>query len=156
MPEILDGWGNPIRFLRWPAAFPSPLHPTDTAPGVIGIQPQDTDLSTPGVQVASDVQDPFDLANAHWQNGLSPSFRIMPLIISAGPDGEFGLGFDRVGPSFTWSRKGSPMPGMTYDATMPPNNPFDDLGGTGPLGDVSDANTAVDNITNHSLQTSIR
>lgn len=162
MPEILDGWGNPIRFLRWPAAFPSPLHPMDTDPGTPGIQPQDSDLSTPDVQVASDFQDPFDLANAHWQynmdNGtaLPPTFRIVPLVVSAGPDGEFGIGFDRVGGSFTWFREASSMPGLTYDATTPVNNPFDDLGGTGPLGDVSDANTAVDNITNHSLQTSIR
>ena len=25
--EFIDGWGNPIRFLRWPAGFVSDLQP---------------------------------------------------------------------------------------------------------------------------------
>ena len=111
MPEILDGWGNPIRFLRWPAAFPSPLHPSRHDPATPASNRRQRSI-TPDVQVASDFQDPFDLANAHWQQRLTaPSFRIVPLIVSAGPDGEFGIGFDRVGASFTWFRQASSMPG---------------------------------------------
>ena len=34
MPEILDGWGHPIRLVRWPAGYPSPWHPTDTHPAL--------------------------------------------------------------------------------------------------------------------------
>lgn len=29
-PEFLDGWGRPIRFIRWPAAFTSPLMDVQT------------------------------------------------------------------------------------------------------------------------------
>ena len=67
LPEILDAWGTPIRWLRWPAGFESPLH-----------------LRNPLVE-QGDLFDP---------NGQRP-FTIYPLIVSAGPDGRFDLRFDQ-------------------------------------------------------------
>ncbi len=63
-PEFLDGWGNPIRFIRWPAGFVSPLQTGDP----------DSD------------HDPFDPMKVD-----SGAYRLVPLIYSAGADGLSGL-----------------------------------------------------------------
>ncbi len=166
MREFIDGWGNPIRFLRWPGAFISPYHPADSMDSVAGIQP---------FELPPDAQDPFDLiqVNALYRSLLGaqilPSFRLRPLIVSAGPDGEFGMGFDRT--NGTWLRGGSSMPGLTYDVIpwnpvdFPddlPNYPFNDFGGSGPLGEVevNGSNNRplpaiLDNITNHQSTTGL-
>ena len=67
MPEILDGWGNPIRFLRWAPGFNSAKQNNDpnTAP-----------------------HDPFD------PRELDPNaFTLFPVIMSAGPDREWDFAF---------------------------------------------------------------
>jgi prepilin-type N-terminal cleavage/methylation domain-containing protein len=140
MPEILDGWGNPIRLLRWPAAYPSPLHPDDSNLNTVGIQP---DWSNP---LTVDYQDPFDVL------GVGGGFLIFPLVVSSGPDGEFGIGFERKAPTGPINYDGD-----TSDLVNDPgNDPFKHFDAEGPLGDISDTNTVADNITNHLLQTSIR
>ena len=98
MPEFLDGWGRPIAFLRWAPGFRT-----------------DPDPAWSGVTVVSDYQtgeehhdpnpfDPLHLDEA-W-NGTDydtppedpnppdheyMGYRLYPLIMSAGPDGEFGI-----------------------------------------------------------------
>ncbi len=65
MKEILDGWGNPIEFLRW-------------APGylnTVAASPQDTT-----------VPDPFDPFLV-----MGPHFALKPLVWSAGPDKRHGI-----------------------------------------------------------------
>jgi len=67
-PEILDGWGKPISFLRWAAGF--------LGPSVSALQSGDPVLD----------HDPFD------PYLIDPTaYRLVPLIYSAGPDGEYGI-----------------------------------------------------------------
>jgi len=68
--EFVDGWGRPIYFLRW-------------APGFI-----DSDVQS-GDPVAD--HDPFDPRNLD-----GGAFRLVPLVYSAGPDGEYGLDLDET------------------------------------------------------------
>lgn len=70
MPEILDGWKRPIRFLRW-------------APGFTTAGGAPTNMQTGD---ATNQHDPFDPLN------LFPThFALFPLIYSAGPDGRWGV-----------------------------------------------------------------
>jgi len=65
MKEILDGWGNPISFVRWPAGFESDKQ-----------RPSDA-------QWRKVNPDPFDPLRVY-----SDSYFIYPLVFSAGPDGQ--------------------------------------------------------------------
>jgi prepilin-type N-terminal cleavage/methylation domain-containing protein len=67
-PEILDGWGKPIGFIRWPAGFASPLQPQDST-----VNPDPFDPMGVSAQVAYP-------AAAQLDYGLTP------LIFSGGPD----------------------------------------------------------------------
>jgi len=68
MKEILDGWGRPIRFLRWPAGF----------------------ASTKQTLSGQTSPDPFDPLQVHG----SDNYLLYPLVVSAGPDGVFDMSFD--------------------------------------------------------------
>lgn len=65
LPEFLDGWGTPIRFIRWPAGFVPPL--------------ADSDLQ---VADAGSHHDPFDPGKIY----SAAAYALYPLIYSAGPD----------------------------------------------------------------------
>lgn len=80
VPEILDGWGRPLGFIRWPVGFGVPNTLTD---------PADPDIDRTSI-------DEFDTYRADFGHSVSTvtkSFSVRPLIISAGPDGEFGIAF---------------------------------------------------------------
>ncbi|MFN7811789.1 MAG: type II secretion system protein [Planctomycetia bacterium] len=64
-PEFLDGWGNPIHFIRW-------------APGFAGSLLQKSD--------AVNFHDPFDP-----QRNDAAGYALVPLILSAGPDEKVGI-----------------------------------------------------------------
>lgn len=96
-PCFVDGWGRPIMWLRWGPGFKSDLQTCD----------YNTD------------HDPFDSQRIE---GLS--FRLVPLIYSAGPDGEYGIG-------------------INSGAFM--GDPFNDM----ELGKADSA--SEDNITNHAI-----
>ena len=65
--EFLDGWGNPIAFMRWAPGFSSPYSPIQ-------------------FNVPADYHDPIDDA------GLDlTAFALYPLVYSPGIDGEYGL-----------------------------------------------------------------
>lgn len=65
-PEIIDGWGRPIAWMRWPAGFVSDLQPLDAN----------------GNRLIDADHDPFDVYR------VDPiAYRLVPLIYSAGPDG---------------------------------------------------------------------
>ncbi|WP_417732941.1 type II secretion system protein [Rosistilla oblonga] len=70
MPEIVDPFGNPISWVRWPAGAASSV-------------------------VTQAGEDEFDLLNSDWgfrtAGDVSPSFSLRPLVVSAGLDGELGL-----------------------------------------------------------------
>lgn len=87
-PEFLDGWSNPLAFLRWAPAASSPL-----ASGSAGI-------NSP-IQIADPIRqhDPFDP-----QMVDAGGFALYPLIISSGPDGLSGLiGTATTSQSTCWS-----------------------------------------------------
>ncbi|MFW6171919.1 MAG: type II secretion system protein [Planctomycetota bacterium] len=122
MPEILDPWGVPIRFLRWAPGFQSDIQ-TGPRDGL-----GDDDSFNP---------DPFDplKVDPRWEDD-DPSndpFALYPLVVSAGRDGEFN--------EFGWGRR-PPDEHDRYD------DPYDgarmDLGSPGPA--------SSDNITNHFLE----
>ena len=71
MQEILDAWGTPIRWIRWPAGFRSPI--------------QDG--------IPENGRDSFDLTGLFPENYL-----LHPLFVSAGPDRLFDIAFDHQTP----------------------------------------------------------
>jgi len=100
-PEFLDGWKQPIEFLRWPAGFVSDLQPVDA----MGNRNPDAD------------HDPFDPFRRDQRGATQPlytvypppadffiktlrlrnnsqgisAYRLLPLIYSAGPDGDLDI-----------------------------------------------------------------
>jgi prepilin-type N-terminal cleavage/methylation domain-containing protein len=98
-PEFIDGWGNPIKWNRWPAGFWS-HSAVMTGDGLDDHDPFDVfkrdDPSAlrpsassypPRMQYAIN-----ELFTRYAKTGIDPerllAFRLVPLIFSAGPDGE--------------------------------------------------------------------
>ena len=75
MPEIVDGWGTPIRLLRWAPGFTADVAPTALQKAPANSEP-----------------DSFDPLGAR---GVPPdTFYLFPLVMSAGPDREWDIAFD--------------------------------------------------------------
>ncbi len=158
MPELLDGWGRPIAFLRWAPGFATGEGP-DGAWGVAGV---DDDMQNgvddigeigwPGSDDASSLQprdpvnspDPFDPLKV--DPFAASTYALYPLIFSAGEDSVYDISVDL----------GSGTP-VRYAFTCPANYPYVtltsgsiqmgrpvDAGGDGEIG-------SFDNITNHLL-----
>lgn len=106
-PEFLDGWGNPICFIRW-------------APGFANSVLQKAD--------AVNFHDPFDP-----QRNDTAGYALVPLILSAGPDGLVGINL-----STGWLSAASLSSLVTTRPTV---------------GTVDGTDDAGDNITNHDLVT---
>lgn len=123
MNEILDGFGQPIAFLRWAPGYTWENGATTTQ------------VSNP--DDAGFVSDPFDPLKVYGTSNYS----LKPLIVSGGADKLI-----RVTPNTPNDASGVPMP---YAASNPPNNPYWNqpvLVGT------PTAPEAADNITNHDLE----
>ncbi|WDI40932.1 type II secretion system protein [Bremerella sp. P1] len=129
MPEILDGWGNPIHFIRW-------------APGFIGPRSNLHHNDSP------DPFDPLGVRNGRLQTagtGIYDHFPLFPLIVSEGPDGALDIRVKYGTVALT-------------EATIngsPPNNPYYENAGAR-LGDETDTNgnsvdEFFDNVSNHQL-----
>jgi prepilin-type N-terminal cleavage/methylation domain-containing protein len=150
-PEFLDGWGKPIRFVRWPTGFMS--SPASDS----FIQPRDAAINP----------DPFDPQRVsrpvRYPSNAQNDFGVTPLIYSAGPDGgqqndlatsgaPYGVqGSAGALPSgwlstaavdFYTNRVSHPVPGSS-DPLATPLTPL--------AGSVTDWSAASDNITNHDL-----
>ena len=108
-PEFLDGWGNPIGFIRW-------------APGFAGSVLQKPD--------AVNFHDPFDP-----QRNDVAGYALVPLIVSAGPDGLVGINLSTGWLSAT---------NLASLVTISPQFTF---------GTVDGSTASLDNITNHDLFT---
>jgi len=145
MPEILDGFNQPIGFLRW-------------APGF---------SYRPGIHIPrhqsrySDIQDinPIDSPDAtdmgaadprlYDDNARNDPYNLFPLIMSAGRDGQFGLiGIPDEDPDPSFN-------GVSYHSLSNPNDPFysvfTETDSTLILGSpVNDM--AIDNISNHQIE----
>lgn len=130
MPEILDGWGNPIHFLRW-------------APGFIGPR------SNLHRRDAPDPLDPLGMRDGRLQStgtGIYDHFPLYPLIISEGPDGQLDVVM----------KYSSEADNQATIIGPPPNNPYFDNGTGSYLGTEFDSNgngtdEYYDNISNHQL-----
>lgn len=155
MPEILDAWGRPIMWIRWPAGFISdrqrPSDPAFTQPDALGSGP-----------------DPFDplRLDPRYTDQDAPNqrqndpFLMYPLIYSAGPDGVYELYAPGNDTAFHCV---SDTMGMYTDAggtsrLLPRNDPYYDprvfnAASTGlPFGmpmDVTSNGSHVDNLHNH-------
>lgn len=119
MNEVLDGWGNPIEFIRWAPGVsnqPGPdlgwgvVNVDDNGNGIIddvdefnpngsddllGSNLSDIQFGSPvtsgdGRQGAPDPFDPF-LVDANGSTGLFENFVLYPFIYSAGPDKQYGI-----------------------------------------------------------------
>lgn len=124
--EFLDGWGQPIGYLRWPTGFRSVIQLQDAA-----AQP-----------------DPFDPMGATDQvqypaGILQRDYAVFPLIVSQGPDGAYaGLGV--AADTRNWTNlllSASTAPGTLRVAT------------SGLAGEDTGDGSSADNITNHDLNT---
>jgi len=114
-PEFWDGWGNPISFIRWAPGFSSPVQSANSP-------------------------DPMDP-----QRVDTAAYALIPLIVSAGPDGDLGLN-----QSTGWSS----LPVITKSLSPPPTpSPLLSLMGSGPLVGQSTSSASLDNVTNHDLVT---
>jgi prepilin-type N-terminal cleavage/methylation domain-containing protein len=131
MPEILDGWGRPIEFLRW-------------APGYT-IQNGALTMQT---TVVADAPDPFDPLRLD-----STSFYLKPLIFSGGPDKEFDVFTDNVpGTDPSGTLMAAPFHHYTPGRVAP--NPFAQFAAGTYAGYIMDRDgdgtqEYHDNITNH-------
>jgi hypothetical protein len=80
MPEIVDAWGTPIRWLRW-------------APGYVSnLQPAEPDERSPD-QFDPALSDPRYTPTSLSASEIVP-FELYPVIVSAGPDRQFDLVMD--------------------------------------------------------------
>jgi hypothetical protein len=152
MPEILDGWGNPIEFIRWAPGFVSDLQPVDPStnfPDALenhdAFDPLRTEIGRPAP--------PFPTPNLNknppptGSGEAAPTlwgFNLVPLILSAGPDREYGIRF---------------MPGDTTTLAKD-NNPYskyksvvDGMYYWRGEADTTNGTTHHDNIHNHLIGT---
>jgi prepilin-type N-terminal cleavage/methylation domain-containing protein len=85
MLEFLDGWGRPIKWLRW-------------APGFVPSLGADSDLQLASSATRPDPLDPAGAGHPAKLNLIQPpgmpadyGFQLVPLVVSAGPDGVYGI-----------------------------------------------------------------
>ena len=173
MNEILDGWGQPIQFLRWPAGYAEQPGP-DGAWGVKGVDDDgngvtDTDLNEAGWPGSDDIvpktpqtrnwqkaPDPFDPAKVdpRWRvpGLLSYPYAIFPLVFSSGRDKSLDIDVGSVAYANTASTTSVP--------NIPPSDPYfsTNPGGFPEIGQIADVDKDgsiygyVNNITNHDLK----
>jgi hypothetical protein len=115
-PEFHDGWRQPIMFVRWPVGYASIIQSQNAA-----LQPDPFDPS----RVSTTVNYPI--------GNLQRDYAVVPLICSAGADGEYGISTGTT----AWSSVAS-LATIRVDT------------GTSAPGTASYP-SASDNITNHDL-----
>jgi len=89
--EFIDGWGNPLRFYRWPTRL---FRSTNVGLLIQGFSDDllDTDPDDP-LGLLKPVIDALASASSDFESLYhTPNTYHLPLIVSAGPDGELGLG----------------------------------------------------------------
>jgi hypothetical protein len=145
MPEILDAWGNPINFIRWPYGFLSGGVGPD---GVWNTADDDPSLSAIMVNDPDNSPDPFDPLAVYRDANNKRYPALYPLIFSAGPDGKYEILTDHA-PGLKYGTlspvKNDPYylpPGSVIPPSLPMGTPYD--------ADKDGEMAYVDNITNHS------
>ncbi len=128
-PEFWDAWENPIGWLRWPAAYPSALN--------LSYKQMVSNTAGTGMEPASpDAFDPYR-THSHWlaSGPTQKPWTLVPLIISAGPDADFGID----------SAVATPY------ADLSNQNPYYPTPDSPSVGMVVNAAATQDNISNHDL-----
>jgi len=161
MNEILDAWGNPIEFVRWPAGYSE--HPgPDGAWGVAGVDDDndglqdnpteagwpfsDDILPPPTIQTRNSKKapDPFDPLKVDGRyrlpNPFITPFALKPLIYSPGPDKDYDVQKLAL-PNPTALQLSDPYR-VEFNSTPPRLS-------AGSLFDPDGAAGFADNITNH-------
>ncbi len=135
-PEFLDGWGNPISFIRWPVGFESDLQ--------LNARNLGDPTSQEWLNGASADHDPFDVFRVDL-----PAFRMVPLIYSAGGDERYDL--------YT-ARDTTVWPLGASNSQLNPYNLVNSVEGDFYLGtpmneagNQVDPTAAADNINNHNI-----
>ncbi len=139
-PEFIDAWGNPIGWLRWPAAYPSELNVSYK-----GTLPSIPNTALPP---SPDAFDPYK-TSAEWANTQKP-WTLIPLIVSGGPDGDLGFASYNSGtdplPIYATPRT------TPFNATTPSINPWFPSTDDPRVGRLrADPTAALDNISNHDI-----
>jgi prepilin-type N-terminal cleavage/methylation domain-containing protein len=149
-PEFIDGWGNAIGWIRWPAGVISemqPINPDGTRPGDADHDSFDIFRRDSPIVMTPVIDDYPPIFRATYKANLrdrivqaaSPNesrrnaFRLVPLVFSAGPDGGAGI---------------------AIFAPVNPLDPYSVSGNNRQLGEIDPTSefTAKDNITNHLMQ----
>jgi hypothetical protein len=148
MPEILDGWGNPISFLRWAPGFESQAQIRNCIQAPDYFDPLHADPRwEPSLTVFSqkypdypiELKPQFIPQQANLEKAI---FNLLPLIFSAGPDRSYGLITDTSGPPF-----------HAYPLTTPlPVDPYAPVSPGVYIGQRDGTSDADDNITNHLIE----
>lgn len=147
MPEILDGWGRPLGFVRWPVGF------LDNN-GIV-------DRSVP------DDFDPFRVDFGFTVDTFAPPWAMRPLIVSRGWDGEFGMELSLS--TENYAQQSWPLTDMNTNTSTKAED--ESQGRTGiyffpdpflrhgtPVafpGEIVNTETSADNITNYLLQATL-
>lgn len=102
MPEVLDGWGRPLRFLRWAPGFSEVLQDNGDGTSVV-LVPSPSALQTRNAETAPEANDPLQV-DPRWDDTVVPNnidrpFALFPLVYSAGPDEQFDI-FTRADQNF--------------------------------------------------------
>jgi prepilin-type N-terminal cleavage/methylation domain-containing protein len=133
-PEFWDAWENPIGWLRWPAAYPSALN--------LSYKQMVMNSAGSSMEPASpDAFDPYRTARdstgvSYWSASRTQMpWTLVPLIISAGPDGDFGI---------------DSAVALPY-ADLNNQNPYYPSPESPSVGIIVNAVATQDNISNHDL-----
>lgn len=95
MPEVLDPWGQPLGFLRWPCGFSMPLDweaydtSTPTVPTTADLAARKRELGKDSLDIL--YSDPRYQDTSFANHEADDPFPIVPMIVSAGGDGVFDL-----------------------------------------------------------------
>ncbi|NLE38291.1 MAG: type II secretion system protein, partial [Pirellulaceae bacterium] len=140
LPEFIDAWGNPIRFIRWPAGFYAHAEHDFHGDSELQFGPDPLPCGDPNPKYQPDPFDPTKQAPG--------DFALFPLVYSAGPDEEYDInrGLDSSLNTYAYVLTGgnleiiNPM-GVNYEIGRPMNNRDPSI----PFGDLRH----YDNIHNH-------
>ena len=151
MKELLDGWGEPLVYLRWAPGFrsdaetPAVTHQTATTP-----DPFDPNKVDPRVCSSDGLPNYRGGSYTRDTDPTNDTFALTPLILSTGRDRQNGIQLLPAYPTFKYSDFTTYAVG-TPATLPPPNDPY--WCNNPPVGTVIDAELAADDITNHFLQT---
>jgi len=164
LPEFVDGWGNPIKWLRWAPGF----NDSDVQPNIMppyrmeeGAAWEDADIVARGHEAAETDHDPFDTRRVDMSpDATDPDepprgWRLVPLIYSAGPDGIYDISTGGKNYVFTGyphvfrDTSSSPPALKGIYVGLPVDSPNTSVTATGPANGSFDH---YDNIHNHRIE----